>query len=337
MKKRITIKDVAKEAGVSIATVSNVLNDIDVVKAETKIQVLEVINTLNYVPSLKGLHLKSGESKIIAFFCNSISGPYFNPLVEMIAKEAEQKGYGINILLSNNPSILRRSILGDLADGIIGFEDLITENELQIIKKNRIKAVFIDRMIQDETVGSVTFDSFNKGKMLTKYLIQKGHKKIAFLYGHSGTYDNDERFRGFKNALAEANIEFDPKYLLAGKFEEETAKNSLNKFLKQNKPIDFPTAFIAGNDLSAIGAYKAIKEMRYVVPDDFSLVSFDGFDLTDPLRPNLTGIHNPIQQQAQMAIHHLIELIQEKSVGQAKTISGTFYEGSTVKSIGRND
>lgn len=331
--KRTTIKDIARKANVSIATVSNVLNDIDVVKPKTKQRVLAIAEQLNYIPNLRAKQLQSGETKMIGFFCNSISGPYFNPLVESVAKVAEANGYGINILLSNDQNMLRRNILGNLVDGIIGFEDLISNRELQLLKTNRIKAVFIDRMIQDETIGSVTFDSFQKGKELTEYLIQQGHQKIGFILGKVGIYDSNERYKGFLTAMDAAGLSVDSEHIYHGEFELEPAYQCLTDFLKATPSNKYPTAIIAGNDLSAIGAYKAICDFQLRVPEDISLVSFDGFDLEANERPNLTGIHNPIYEQARLSVEHLIAMIHREKTGEAITIKGHFVEGNTVRQM----
>lgn len=329
--KRSTIKDIARKANVSIATVSNVLNDIDVVKPKTRQHVLQIASQLNYVPNLRAKQLQSGQTKMIGFFCNSISGPYFNPLAESIAKIAEENGYGINILLSNDQSMLRRNILGDLVDGIIGFEDLITDKELQLIRTNRIKAVFIDRIIQDETIGSVVFDSYQKGKEVTDYLIQQGHQKIGFILGKDDIYDSNERFRGYKTAMEKANLKVNPNYIFKGEFELEPAFQVIEQFLTTTARNDYPTAIIAGNDLSAIGAYRAIKQQKIRIPEEISLVSFDGFDLDSPHRPNLTGIHNPIVEQAKVAVEHLIAMIHNQTPGKVQTIEGHFVVGETVQ------
>lgn len=171
MKNRVTIHDVAKEAGVSIATVSKALNDINVVKPATKARVLEAAKRLHYVPNVMGKQLKSGETKMLGFYTNTISGPYFSPLVEAIAKEAEKLGYGVNVFITSDKQVIINSIMGNVVDGIIGFEDLIDEQDIAAIEHEQISAVFIDRKTTRKTVGSVVFDSFTTGEKATNYLL----------------------------------------------------------------------------------------------------------------------------------------------------------------------
>ncbi|HBY89983.1 MAG: LacI family DNA-binding transcriptional regulator [Ruoffia tabacinasalis] len=331
MDKRITIRDVAKEASVSISTVSKALNGVDVVKPETKKKILEAANKLHYVPNLMGKQLKSGMTKMLGFYTNSISGPYFSPLVEAIAQEADKLGYGINVFITSNKDVVMRSIMGNVVDGIIGFEDYINEDEVGLIKQKGIKAVFIDRKIRAETIGSVVFDSQNKGEIATDYLINKGHTKIAYITGFTGVYDSDERFEGYKKSLKKAGITFRADYILEGKFEEQAAYESIKYFMETE--VDYPTAFLAGNDLSAIGAIKSLYDLGYTVPDNFSVVGFDGIELLEYFEPKLTTINNPIELQGQCAVRHLVDMIETDAPGKSLELEGELIEGKSVKMI----
>lgn len=329
MKNRTTIRDVAKEANVSIATVSKALNGVDVVKPTTKKRILETAEKLHYVPNLMGKQLKSGQTKMLGFYTNTISGPYFSPLIESVAKEAERLGYGINVFITTDKQVIQNSIMGNMVDGIIGFEDLIDEQELEAMKREKIKAVFIDRRTEGETIGSVVFDSFKNGQTATEYLLSKGHRRIAFILGFEGVYDSDERFLGYQKALAEAGIALDQSLILRGKFEEDAAYQAVQEFLLKF-PEHQPSAFLAGNDLSAIGAIKGLRDLGYRVPEDFSVIGFDGIDLLEYFEPRLTTIKNPINQQGELAVRHLIDLIQGKQSGCSFELSGKLIEGQSV-------
>ncbi|MFL2104719.1 LacI family DNA-binding transcriptional regulator [Desemzia sp. FAM 23991] len=318
---KITIKDLAKEAGVSISTVSKALNGVDVVKADTRDRILEISRRHNYVPNLMGKQLKTGKTKMIGFYTDSITGPYFNTLVESIARSAEKEGYGINVFISNNKQVVLNSIMGNIVDGIIGFQDIITKEDLKAMKREKIKAVFIDRNTADETIGSVVFDSYQKGYEATEFLIQSGHAKIGFITGYEGVYDSDERFNGYKSALNDYSIMYDKKYVLAGLFEENASYNSMTLFLKNNVN-DVPTTFIAGNDLSAIGAIKSLNSLGYSIPEDFSIVGFDNIELLEYFVPKLTTVCNPISQQGERAVEHLLELINGEKKGEIIELSG---------------
>ncbi|WP_086350891.1 LacI family DNA-binding transcriptional regulator [Candidatus Enterococcus clewellii] len=331
---RLTIRDVAKEAGVSIATVSKALNDVDVVKPETKERILEIADRLHYVPNLMGKQLKARQTKMLGFYTNSITGPYFSTVVEAIAREAERNGYGVNVFISTDKKVVLNSIMGSVVDGIIGFEDLITEEDLLAIKREKIKAVFIDRDISDETIGSVVFDSFDKAKEATKYLVELGHRRIGFIAGFDNSYDSDERLAGYKAGLAESDIVVDDTLILQGFFEENAAYSSVRSFVR-NYHGELPTAILAGNDLSAIGTVKALSDSGYAVPDDFSVMGFDDIDLLEYFTPGLTTVHNPIAKQGTLAVEHLLALINKRTVGQSFKLKGELLIRKSTKRVGR--
>lgn len=330
---RVTIHDVAKEASVSIATVSKALNNVNVVKPKTKEKVLAAAEKLNYIPNIMGKQLKKTKTGMLGFYTTSITGPYFSMLVEAIAKEAETRGYSLNVLISSDKTVVLHNMLGGLVDGVIGFEDMLSQHDIEIIKQERIKTVFIDRNIQTKNIGSVVFDSYAKSKQVTHYLLNQGHQKIAFITGFTGTYDSDERLGGFLDTLEEANISFDSTLLIPGYFEERASYNAIKTFFA-SKPSIVPTAFIAGNDMSALGAVKAIQEIGFSVPEDFSIVSFDGIELLDYFSPKITTVKNPISEQGKLAVTHLLDLIEQDAVGQSFLLKGELTIGDSVKEIG---
>lgn len=327
---RVTIHDVAREAGVSISTVSKALNDVNVVKPKTKNTVLEIAKKMNYVPNLMGKQLKKSKTGMIGFYTSSLTGPYFSVLVEAISKEAEKRGYSINVLVSGNKQVIMNNILGGMVDGIIGFEEIINKDDLNILKSEQVKAVFIDRHIKTDNIGSVVFDSFQKSKESTEYLINLGHRKIVFLKGYAGTYDSDERLKGYKHALKEAGIVFNENLVIDGRFEEVIAYKEIIKFFKIKKE-SLPTAFLAGNDLSAIGTIKALMHLGYKVPDDFSVSSFDGIDLLNYFSPKITTVKNPIIEQGKLVVNHLIDLLEGKCTAEAFILEGKLIKADSTK------
>lgn len=195
---KVTIKDVAREAGVSISTVSNALNDVDVLNPETKSHVLKVAKRLNYVPNLNGKLLRNGKTKMLGFFTTSVSGPYFYKLVESMSRECDRLGYGLNVFVTKDKQVIMSNILGRRVDGVIIYEELrIDEEEIAAMVKDKIKAVFLDRPLKNDTMGSVIFDSFEAGFEATKYLISLGHKKIAYISGVDEMYDSVQRREGY--------------------------------------------------------------------------------------------------------------------------------------------
>ncbi|RCX18528.1 LacI family transcriptional regulator [Fontibacillus phaseoli] len=335
---KVTIKDVAREAGVSISTVSNALNDVDVLAPETKLHVLNVAKRLNYVPNLNGKLLKSGRTKMLGFFTTCVSGPYFYTLVETMARECDRLGYGLNVFVTKDKQVIMNNILGRRVDGVIIYEELkIDEHDIAAMENEKIKAVFLDRIYHNETMGSVTFDSFVSGYEATKYLISLGHKKIAYISGVDTTYDSVQRRDGYLAALREHQLPVDEEYVLRGYFEEEGTYNAVKSFL-HNHSGKVPDAFLAGNDLSAIGCIRALKAHGFEVPMDISVVGFDDIDIAQYFAPPLTTVRNQISRQAVLTIGHLVAMIQKKERGRSQKLQGELVvRGSSHVKINKGE
>lgn len=316
MKERVTIRDVAREANVSIATVSKALNGLDVVTPKTIEKVTEAAKKLHYTPNLMGKQLKTKTTKMIGLYAHSITGPYFNTLIEAIVEESENHHYGVNVVISSDKQVLSSHLLGNMVDGFIGFEELIDEESLNTIRSEGVKAVFMDRKINDQSISSVVFDSRKAGRIATQHLLENGHKKIGFLPGHPNVYDSDERFIGFKEVMIENSLKINFKWIITGLFEEKESYLNMKRYLTETPREEWPTAWIAGNDLSAIGIIKAINELELRVPDDFSVMGFDDIELLGYFKPSITTIQNPIKEQGKQAVKELLKLINNQKCGE---------------------
>lgn len=320
--KKTTIKDVAREAGVSISTVSNALNDVDVLKPETKQRILEVAERLNYVPNFNGRLLKAKKSNMITFLTTNVVGPYFYNLVEAMSLECESNHYGLNVVITKDKNTILSYIHGDRTDGVIIFEEFsITEREIKKMEKEGVKAVFLDREIESDTIGSVLFDSYKTGYDAAHYLLSLGHKDIAFIEGHLSMYDAQHRKNGFLAALEEQAISINNSYLLPGYFAERESYDAVKKFI-ETTPETIPTAFLASNDLSAIGCIKALQDSGYRVPEDISVMGFDDIDIAPYFVPPLTTVKNQVKEQGQRAVKQLLSMIDEEKLGHKELLPG---------------
>lgn len=333
MKERVTIREVAKEANVSIATVSKALNDVDVVKPKTKEKVIAAAKKLHYTPNLMGKNLKAKRTKMIGFYTHTIIGPYFSTLIEAIVKEAEKHHYGVNVIISSDKQVLTSHLLGNMVDGFIGFEDLIDDEALSTIQSERINAVFMDRQINDRSISSIVFASRKAGRLATKELIAKGHQKIGFLPGHPGVYDSDERYLGYIQAMRAAELTVNDTWIIPGLFEEKASFENIDHYLKTTDKKDWPTAWIAGNDLSAIGVIKAVEANNLQVPTDFSVIGFDDIELLRYFKPRVTTVQNPIRTQGKEAVIELLALIAGDKVGENKILDCRLIRGETTTAV----
>jgi DNA-binding LacI/PurR family transcriptional regulator len=205
-----------------------------------------------------------------------------------------------------------------------------------MMEKEQVRAVFLDRVIKKDTMGSVIFDSYVAGYEATKYLISLGHKKIAYISGFTTMYDSVQRQEGYVAALKEHQLEIKGNYILQGYFEEEGSYNAVKSFIHLY-PDKLPDAFLAGNDVSAIGCIKALKSEGYQIPEDISVMGFDDIELAKYFSPPLTTVRNQIARQGILAIHHLVQMIQKNEEGKIQKLSGEIIvrHSSNVK-IARN-
>lgn len=319
-KQKVTIKDVAREAGVSISTVSNALNGVDVLRPKTKQHILDVAERLNYVPNLNGRNLKSQSTKVIGLFLTSIRGTYYNILADAVYQECKKYGYELNIFVSERADNMMANILGKRIDGAIILNKDIREKETILLQKTQPPIVFLDRELQGERMTSVIFDSYHEGEMVAQYLLSIGHHTFAYINGASDNYDNMKRLQGFQAALIQAGIQFDEVDMIEGEFEKEVAYESMKQFVQSGRPL--PEAVFAANDLSAIGAIKALIDNGIEVPEQVSVVGCDDIEIASLVRPSLTTMRTSFEKQGTLAVQHLIALISGEEKGCIDVLQG---------------
>lgn len=328
--KKITIKDVAKAAGVSISTVSYALNGSDLVNEDTRSKILEIADKMNYIPNLNGRYLKSGRTKTLALVTSSLSGQYFSLLVDAMYRECDRLGYALNILITRDKSVIMSNILGRSFDGIFIFEgERIGDSEIEMLEKNNIKAVFLDRNYVSKHIGSVVFDSYQVGYEVARHLINLGHRKIYFIESSSDFFDSMERKRGYIDAMKDYNVEFHEDYVIPGMFEELFTYNTVSSLLRHGE-ISLPDAFIGGNDLSAIGCIKALHDLGYQIPDDVSVVGFDDIEIAEYIKPSLTTVRNPIDTQGIMAVRMMMKMLSDNEAGKVEVLTGKLVPRSSA-------
>lgn len=308
---KVTIKDVARESGYSIATVSKALNDVNVVKDSTKNKILEAAKKLDYSPNLMGKQLKSGSTQTLGFFTSSVTGPYFSILIDALANFSEKNGYALNVFISTDHDKIMNTIRGGLVDGALLFDTIINDDDIAIFNNEHIANVFLDRKVSQKTTSSIVFNSKGAGRAIGNYLLNLGHRNIAYIAGYDDVYDSELRFDGLKEAMSEHGLTFEPHNRLSGMFEEEASYNAVLSFLRaaRMRGYEVPTAFVAGNDISAIGAIKALRHEGLNVPEEISVVGFDDIDVSEYFNPPLTTIRNPITAQARGAVEILLALL----------------------------
>lgn len=303
-----SMKDVAKLAGVSVSTVSRVINQNIPVDEETKRRVKEAIRKLNYKPNLlaKGLRLRSG--RVIGLVV-----PDFVPLHAFanIIKYTEESAlqHDFNLILGNNhdnPDIEERfidNLIRRSVDGII-FSRVSDESRvLKILHKRDIPIVVIDRALEDESVPSVVINNYRAGELSAEHLVSLGHKHIVCITGPLNITLCRERVKGFKQVLMDHNIGFYEECIFEGDFKLEAGMRGIASLLRSHEKI---TAVWAHNDIMAAGVIKELHKRGMKVPDDMSVIGMDDTSLANMITPALTTIKQPFKEMSEKAVEMII-------------------------------
>lgn len=313
--KRVTIKDVAKEAGVSITTVSHALNGKGILSRETRAYVQNIAKQMNYVPDLYGSNLRKKQTGNIGLFISSVKGDYYGMLIDTMSHACQQHGYDLNIIISAQREKLMANILGGSLDGAVVLSQKITDEDVKQIQEMEFPIVFLDRSISGKYASSVVFDAFKEGMTAGEYLIGLGHRRMAFIEGVKKNYDSRWRQIGFEFALQEAGLELDKSDVIYGGFDRDLTCENINGYLER-PDFELPDAFFASNDLSALGCISALNSKGYRVPEDVSVIGCDDIEQSGWYRQRLTTIHTNFEKQGGIVVKKLVNMIQNKEEGE---------------------
>ncbi len=329
-----TIKDVAKLAGVSTSTVSRTLSNRMFVEEDTRQKVLKAVEELNYKPSIMAKALREGKTYTIAFLVPDINSLFYPMIMKSIEKYAAEKGYSI-ILCNNNEDVecekRNLEMLGSRGvDGILclSVEDDIT-HLIQFKNKNKIPVVMVNREL-DKEMYSYSVDNVYGGYLMTKYLLDQGHRKIAGMFGDFGKQRFRERYDGCKKAMEEYGIKDYKKYFI---YDVNTIEESFQRTKEVLEREDRPTAFFASLDIFAIGVYSAMNQKGMQIPEDASVVGFDNVFMSQYMMPPLTTYSAPIDRLAEESVNSLVNQIEKRDVGESKVFRGELIERASVRPV----
>ncbi|MDQ0974773.1 LacI family repressor for deo operon, udp, cdd, tsx, nupC, and nupG [Neobacillus niacini] len=309
------IQQVAKQAGVSVATVSRVLNGQNTVSVKTRMKVEEAIKKLNYEPSLLGRNLRTSESRLLLILIPTISNPFYLEIIKGIEQVAISQNYNI-LLCETDSNPQKENIYFDLvrkkmADGIITMDPAVNVETLKKLAENY---AVIQCSEYEECTGIpyVTIDNEEASYRAVKHLIQIGHHKIALMNADEKYLFARQRKMGYKRALEENGITLRNEYIIStSNLGFENGQYAMKKILNLQ---DRPTAVFAVSDLLAIGALKEINIAGLHVPNDIAVVGFDKIDFSNMTNPTLTTIAQPMRKMGNVAARMLIEKIKGEEV-----------------------
>jgi LacI family transcriptional regulator len=304
-----TLKDVSLLAGVSLTTVSHVVNDTRPVSAELRERVEAAIRQTGYTPNTLARSLKMSATHTIGVAVQDIRNPHFTEIV--YALEVRAREHGFTILLSDfgdEPAREREALqvfLERRIDGLVIAPTSQGAEALALLRRNGVPCVQIDR-IADPAFDSIAVTNVAATRRLTAHLCGLGHRRIAMLTGRAGLSTTRERLAGYRRALVEAGLPIDPGLIVEGGSESETARVATHLLMELDIP---PTALVAGNNLKALGALRALRERGLDVPGDIALVCFDDFPWADLFEPRLTCMAQPCRAIGERAVERLLERI----------------------------
>lgn len=308
-----TITDVAERAGVSITTVSHVINETRYVSEELTKRVYEAMRELNYRPNTLARSLRSGRTKTIGLVIPDISNMFFAE----ISRKIEDKGfeYEFSVILCNTDDDPKKEesyinvLLEKQVDGIIFISAGGAEENLEKSIDLGIPTIVADRDMQGATSDVVLVDNLKGGYDAARYLISLNHRRIGCISGPSPFTPSAQRLEGYKKALTKVDIEIDNSLIETGDFRFESGEKAMRNLLKLFNP---PTAVFACNDMMALGAMRAVSDYGLNIPDDISLIGFDNIPISKSVYPALTTIAQPIKEMADLIVELLVKRISQK-------------------------
>lgn len=320
MKNTVTIKDVAKKAGVSISTVSRVINNSKPVTDEIKRKVLDVIEETGYVPNPLARSLVTKKSQLIGVVVPEVSDSFVNEILNGIEEIARM--YNYDILLSNtysdkNEEMRSINLLrAKQIEGMVMISWNLEKEQIDFIENCGIPTTYISKTARDYDIPTVSVNNQKATYDMTKHLISQGHKKIAFIMTSAGdTRLEKERLDGYKSALEENGIEFDEKLVRHGGVDYNNGYESAKDILENGI---VPDAMFVTGDEAAVGAMNAVFDKGYSVPNDISVAGFNDVKIAKMYRPKLTTVHQPLYDMGAVAIRMVIKMINGEDIGEKK-------------------
>lgn len=331
---KLTIKDIAREAGVSITTVSRVLNNKEEgMSKETREKVLAVMQEANFQPNKLARGLVTKRSSMLGLIVPNISNPFFPELCRGAEDEANKRNYSLIICNSDDQLQKEENYLRLLkeqqVDGILlSSKNRLSQTSKVLLQSGEVPYVLFDRGEEANKQSGVFLDNERGGYLAGKHLTDLGHTQIACMTGPSEILNSQQRLSGFQRALMEASIEIPPSLILAGGFQMDKAYQVAKEFLNNNTV----TAIFAANDLMACGIYQAAHEIGIQIPEQLSIVGFDDISLVSALIPKLTTVRQDTYGMGRKAIELLINEIEKKE-SEAIVFEPTLIVRESTKQI----
>jgi len=324
--KAVTIRDVAHQAGVSVTTVSRVLNGKDDISEQTIEKVLSVVQDLGYASSLAARGMRSHRTNVIGMIMPDVASYYCQEIMRGVNRaianlDKDLIVYTSGVVDKENIAQHERSYVallnGSITDGVI----VVTPTATQFT--THAPLVIIDPNNETPDYPAIIATNQEGALAAMNYLIDLGHRRIGYIAGRMELVSSNQRLQGYKDGLAAAGIPLNEDLIQIGDYTAETAAICARKLLSLP---DRPTAIFAANDMSAMGVYQAAGELGLQIPGDLSVIGFDNLREAAHLTPPLTTINQSIEEMGTMATEMLVKLVNGESLPISPTEEGNLYK-----------
>jgi LacI family transcriptional regulator len=318
-----TIRDVARLAGVSMATVSNVLNDPERVKPVLQSRVMQAVKALGYAPNQAARSLRKRSTNLIGLIVADITNPFFTDLVEAMEEGATERGY--SVLLCNSNEMLEREerhiqvLRSQRIDGLIlAATGEPSKNRTSLLSSLGVPIVLVDRAMDDLGYDTVVLDNRAAAFAAVSHLLSLGHRRIGIINGPSHLRTASDRLQGYREALLSQGIPIEYELVWEASFRERDAYEVTMRLLKDEPS---PTAIFAANNLIMIGLTRALAESGLRCPEDISVIGVDDFPWANAFRPRLSTVAQPVHAMGRAALGLLLDRIEGIGSGPVQHIT----------------
>ncbi|WP_461240767.1 ribose utilization transcriptional repressor RbsR [Paucilactobacillus sp. N302-9] len=337
MAKKVSIKDVASAAGISITTVSQILNGKgNRFSNDTKAKVRRITEELGYVPDYSARRMTGNTNPIIGVIVPKLSNPFFTSFIAGVQAQSYEKN-AIPIVFGSNRSTSLESyylkvLVEQGTDGVIITNPMITHEDVNdVLRKNDIPYLLLDQKTPRENEDHIGVDDYLGGQMVAQHLINKGHQKVTVLIPNLMTTNISRRIKGFKAVFEQNGIELTDRQFIETQLSKSGGYQATDVFLATGA-----TAAFAINDEVAIGLIRGLHERHYEVPADYSVIGYDGIDLGKYVTPKLTTVSQPVFRMGQIAAEIVLKRITNRYLKpQMVELPLELVPGESVADIGK--
>lgn len=308
----VTIREVAREAGVSIATVSRVFNDSGPVNEDTRQRIIDAARRLRYIPNGAARSLITSKTQTLGVLLPDLYGEFFSEVIRGIDHTARQHLFHLLLSSSHNDRDEIQAALRAMQGRVDGLIIMYPDLDAAALRDNLsdgLPVVLLNCHIDGDPFDAIVIDNYGGAYAMTRHLIEHGHRHVALITGGRENYDAAERVRGYRAALRDGGVAWSEELETEGAFTEVSGYEATRRILDRTPR---PTAIFASNDSMAIGALSALREAGLRVPDDVAVVGFDDIPIAGYVSPRLSSMHVPISELGARAMERLIEAIREE-------------------------